>query len=168
MRIARSPFETLLQIIKMLKEANPNYIPVITESIKQTLQTSVVNILLVYYALTKQKVFKVLYKCITSEQLDLIPIVLKVAINDTDVSKLVDPEQMFVTYQKNVHLKRLNEKLQEFLQNGIHNEIIHKYPHMSIDDAFFVYCLYGDNWKRKLEQTKQAHIKKLDWFTFSL
>jgi hypothetical protein len=163
--IVNNPFATLLQIITLLQIGDEEKIPIVVESIKLNMQTSIARILLAYYALTNQKIFKLLYDIIVAEQLDLLYYALKFGIQYTDKSKLVDPELLFKAYQENILFRNIEQKQNEFVTNNIYAIIRDKLPYVDVTDAWQIYYVYGFDFEKELKKQKNRsfEILRLDW-----
>jgi hypothetical protein len=164
--VTTNPFATLLQIITLLIVKDESKIPIVFESIKQNMQTSIARILLAYYVLTNQTIFKILYKAITNEQLDLIPYILKYGLQYTDSEKLIDPEMLFRAYQENIDFRKLEQKQIDFEQLKVFEIIRDKLSNPYIDrlDAWHTYLLYDLDFEKYLKSTKKdIKVHLLDW-----
>jgi hypothetical protein len=162
--VTTNPFATLLQIITLLIVKDESKIPIVFESIKQNMQTSIARILLVYYTLTNQTIFKILYKAITNEQLDLIPYILKYGMQYTDSEKLIDPEMLFRAYQENIDFRNLEQKQIDFEQLKVFEIIRDKLPYIDRLDAWHTYLLYDLDFEKHLKSTKKdMKVYLLDW-----
>jgi hypothetical protein len=162
--VTTNPFATLLQIITLLIVKDESKIPIVFESIKQNMQTSIARILLAYYVLTNQTIFRILYKAITNEQLDLIPYILKYGLRYTDSEKLIDPEMLFRAYQENIDFRNLEQKQIDFEQLKVFEIIRDKLPYIDRLDAWQTYLLYDLDFEKYLKSTKKdIKVHLLDW-----